>query len=114
VPRVTTVKDGQPVLEDGRVLPVANVVWCTGFAPDYDWIKLPVRGRDGLPEHHRGVAAAAPGLYFVGLPFQSSLASHLVGGVAADARYIASRILPRSHRAISPGLAAHVNEEVYQ
>jgi putative flavoprotein involved in K+ transport len=102
VPRVTGVKEGQPVLEDGRVLHVANVVWCTGFAPGYEWIKLPVCGRDGRPEHYRGIARAAPGLYFVGLPFQSSLASHLVGGVAADAGYIAGHIVPGRRPAGSP------------
>jgi len=80
------------MLEDGRVLEVENVVWCTGFATDYGWIRVPVLDTRGRPVHHRGVAAAAPGLYFAGLPFQSSLASHLVGGVGADARHITDQI----------------------
>src|SRR6185503_17324302 len=41
-PRTAGVKDGQPVLADGRVLEVANVIWCTGFDPGFDWIHLPV------------------------------------------------------------------------
>ena len=41
VPRTAGVLDGSPVLEDGRVLDVANVIWCTGFAPDLTWINLP-------------------------------------------------------------------------
>ena len=41
LPRMAGVKDGHPVLEDGRVLDVANVVWCTGFAPGLSWIDLP-------------------------------------------------------------------------
>jgi putative flavoprotein involved in K+ transport len=42
VPRTVGVKAGAPALEDGRVLDVSNVVWCTGFRPDFGWIDLPV------------------------------------------------------------------------
>ena len=45
VPRVARIENGLPVLEDGRVLDVANVVWCTGFHPGFSWIDLPVFGR---------------------------------------------------------------------
>ena len=54
-------RDGRPLLEDGRVLDVANVVWCTGFHPDFSWIDLPVFDDDGEPVHERGVAAASRG-----------------------------------------------------
>jgi putative flavoprotein involved in K+ transport len=37
---------------------VANVVWCTGFRPDFGWIDLPVLDADGEPRHDRGVVAA--------------------------------------------------------
>jgi len=47
--RTTGVSDGKPMLADGTVLDVANVIWCTGFRPDYSWIELPVIGEDGLP-----------------------------------------------------------------
>ena len=113
VPRVTGVSRGQPVLEDGRILHVENVVWCTGFVPGYEWIRLPVCGADGRPRQHRGVVTAAPGLYFVGLAFQSTLASHLVGGVAADARYVTGLIAERATAAssarkpIAPVRSAH-------
>jgi putative flavoprotein involved in K+ transport len=46
-PRMVGVRDGKPLLQDGRVLSVANVIWCTGFAPDYRWIDLPVFGNEG-------------------------------------------------------------------
>lgn len=92
VPRVAGVKDGKPVLEDNRVLDVKNVVWCTGFAPDFSWISLPVFGENGYPNHHRGVVDGAPGLYFVGLPFLYTLSSSLLGGVGRDAEYIANQI----------------------
>jgi putative flavoprotein involved in K+ transport len=96
VPRVAGVSNGQPMLEDGRVLDVANVVWSTGFVRDYRWIRLPVFDADGDPVHHRGVVQAEPGLYFTGLPFQSSLLSGIVAGAGVDANYIAQQILLRA------------------
>jgi len=92
VPRVTVVRDGLPVLEDGAVLEPANVVWCTGFVPDFSWIDLPVFGRDGEPRHERGVVRSEPGLYFIGLFFLFAGSSSLIGGVARDARHIARHI----------------------
>lgn len=97
--RTTGVRDGRPLLEDGRALDVANVIWCTGFRPDFSWIDLPVFDDDGAPRHEQGVVQSAPGLYFVGQFFQSSLASVLVGGVGRDAAYIAGQIAARSERA---------------
>jgi hypothetical protein len=55
------VRDGHPVLEDGRVMDVATVIWCTGFRPDFGWIDLPVFDGDGLPLHRRGVVEGEPG-----------------------------------------------------
>src|SRR6185436_14978040 len=78
VPRTVRVEDGLPVLEDGRVLDAANVIWCTGFRQDYSWIDLPVFDGDGAPVHERGVAKE-PGLYFLGLDFLYSFASENVG-----------------------------------
>src|SRR5438552_6203273 len=71
VPKTIVVRDGLPVLEDGRVLDVANVIWCTGFRQDLGWLGVPVFGDDNRPVHERGVAAEA-GLYFVGLDFLSA------------------------------------------
>ncbi|HEV8565873.1 MAG TPA: NAD(P)-binding domain-containing protein [Actinoplanes sp.] len=96
--RVTGVRDGRPVLEDGRVLDVTNVIWCTGFDKDSGWIRIPVTGDDGWPEQVRGAVPASPGLYFVGLPFLQSFSSMLVAGVGRDARYVADRIAAHSSR----------------
>jgi putative flavoprotein involved in K+ transport len=93
VPRTVGVQNGRPALADGRILDVANVVWCTGFAPDYRWINLPVFGQDGWPVHYRGVVAGASCLYFVGLPFQYTLTSALVGGVGRDAAHIVEHLV---------------------
>ena len=95
VSRVTGVEDGLPLLDDGRVLDVPNVVWCTGFAADYSWIDLPVFGDDGLPLHKRGVVEAEPGLFFMGLRFQYAVTSDVLPGVGRDARYVAAAIARR-------------------
>jgi len=92
VPRTTEVRDGNPMLEDGRVLDVTNVIWCTGYVPDYSWIDLPIVGANGYPTHTRGVVESQPGLYFIGLLFLSTLSSALVGGVGRDAEHIAAHL----------------------
>jgi putative flavoprotein involved in K+ transport len=83
------------VIGGGQVLPVEGVLWATGFRPDYHWINLPVFDEKGRPRHDRGVVASVPGLYFLGLHFQSGLTSSLLGGVGEDAKYITSRIEKR-------------------
>jgi putative flavoprotein involved in K+ transport len=105
VPRTTGARGGRPVLDDGRDLEVANVIWCTGFVPDLAWIDLPVFAQDGGPVHDRGVVGSEPGLYFVGLVFQYALASSLVGGVGRDAEHIAEHIAAR-HADARPAAAA--------
>ena len=92
VPRVVGVRDGKPELADGRTLEVENVVWCTGFKPGFDWIKLPVFGPDGSPDQVRGVVDNFPGLYFCGLFFQHSLWSETVVAMPGDARYIVEHL----------------------
>jgi putative flavoprotein involved in K+ transport len=95
VGRVSGVRDGRPVLEDGQVLAPANVVWCTGYHPGLSWIELPVFGPTGEPVQERGVAAGEPGLYFVGLHFLYALSSTMIHGVERDARRVAETIARR-------------------
>jgi putative flavoprotein involved in K+ transport len=90
--RVTEVRDGLPAA-DGVPLDVRTVIWCTGFAPDYRWIRLPLPLEDGAPVTRRGVVRESPGLYFVGLRFLHTLTSALIGGVGADAAYVAGHLL---------------------
>jgi putative flavoprotein involved in K+ transport len=100
VPRVVGVRDGQPLLADQRVLEVTNVIWCTGFDPDFSWIDLPIFGDDEHePTHHRGVVASQPGLYFVGLHFLYAMSSGFLPGVDRDAEHIVHAILARAGRA---------------
>jgi putative flavoprotein involved in K+ transport len=99
VPRVIGVRDGRPLLADQRVLEVANVIWCTGFGPDFSWIDLPVFGDDPRePRHHRGVVATQPGLYFVGLSFLYAMSSGFLPGVDRDAEHIVHAILAGAGR----------------
>ena len=94
--RTTGVVDGMPELDDGTVVDVRNVVWCTGFEPDFSWIDVPfAREDDGYPVQYRGVVDSAPGLYFVGLVFLHSFASMLVRGTGRDAERVVTHIVSR-------------------
>ena len=95
VGRLTDERGGLPVCGD-QVLEPSAMVWCTGFAPDYRWIDLPVFGADGFPRHIRGVVKEASGLFFLGLRFQYRLNSSLIGGADDDAAYVASLVAERS------------------
>jgi putative flavoprotein involved in K+ transport len=96
VPRMAGVRNGLPVLEDGRVLDVANIVWCTGFHPGFSWLDLPVFGPNGDPTHARGIVESHPGLYFVGLHFLYAFSSTMIHGVGRDAECIASHVAARA------------------
>lgn len=104
-PRVASVNDGMPVLADGKSVRPDTIVWCTGFGHDYGWIKLPILAEDGRLRHRRGVVETEPGLYFVGLQFQSRLASGFVGGVRHDARFVATAIAGRMRQPRAAGAA---------
>ena len=72
-------------------LEVDAVIWATGYRPDHSWIELPIFNPDGSVRHRRGVTDVA-GLYFLGLPWQYTRGSALLGFVKDDARYIADQI----------------------
>jgi putative flavoprotein involved in K+ transport len=100
VERVTGERGGLPVC-GAEVIEPRVVIWCTGYEPDYRWIDLPVLDESGRPRQSRGVSGDSPGLYFVGLRFQHSLTSALLGGVGEDAAYIAGQVAHRSATARS-------------
>ena len=83
---------------------VASIIWATGFAVDYSWLQVDnAVGENGRPKHQRGVSAE-PGVYFLGLPWQSRRGSSFIWGVWHDAGYVADQIM------IQRGYAAHVND----
>ena len=82
---------------------VDAVLWATGYRPDYSWIKLPSFDQEGRLRHRRGVTDV-PGLYFLGLTWQHTRGSALIGWVKDDAEYIAERIAEyQESKARSPG-----------
>lgn len=101
VPRMVGVENGMPVVGEGRRLDVANVIWCTGFRPNFSWIDLPDFGSEEYPvepRHRRGIVQDVPGLYFVGLFFLYALTSSLLTGVGRDAKYVIDHLTKQTSR----------------
>jgi len=92
VSRVVGVRNGRPLLADGRTLDVQNVIWCTGYEHGFPWIDLPLSEDHGLPLHERGIVANVPGLYFVGLHFLYSMTSATLMGIGRDAARVVKAI----------------------
>jgi putative flavoprotein involved in K+ transport len=108
--RVDGVREGLPTI-DGSTLDVTNVIWSTGFRPDFRWIDFPIFNNDGFPQHTRGVTTV-PGLYFLGLRFLHRLNSSLLGGVGADAKHVADVIAARYGHTREKIAAPHYSKEV--
>jgi putative flavoprotein involved in K+ transport len=89
-PRTADADRGTVRFEDGSELALDAVIWATGYRPDYSWIRLPVFD-DGRLRHRRGVTDV-PGLFFLGLTWQYTRGSALIGWVRDDAEFIAERI----------------------
>jgi putative flavoprotein involved in K+ transport len=90
-PRVVGASGRTLGFADGTELDPDAVIWATGYRSDYSWIRLPVRDAAGRVQHRRGVTDV-PGLYFLGLTWQHTRGSALIGWVADDAEFIAERI----------------------
>src|ERR671927_1290708 len=86
---------------DGTELEVDAVIWATGYRPDHSWIELPITGDDGRLRHRRGVSDV-PGLYFLGLSWQHTRGSALLGFVADDAAYVTRTAAMNSGRLPAP------------
>jgi len=94
-PRTASVKDGRPVLEDGRTLDVQNVIWATGFDNGLSWIDLPIFEPNGEPRQKSGLVESEPGLYFVGQHFQHAMSSTMIHGIGRDAARMVGAIMKR-------------------
>jgi putative flavoprotein involved in K+ transport len=90
-PRLVDAEGRQVRFEDGGELEVEAVIWATGYRSDYSWIKLPILGEDGRVRHRRGVTDV-PGIYFLGLTWQHTRGSALIGFIKDDAEFIAEKI----------------------
>jgi putative flavoprotein involved in K+ transport len=106
VGRTVAVQDRKPVLDNGEMLDVANVIWSTGYHTGHDWVELPIFDDHGEPHQTRGVVNGEPGMYFVGLHFLYAMSSSMIHGVGRDADYVANVIAKRDRRVRSPGTAS--------
>ena len=70
---------------------ITAIIWATGFTADYGWLKVEAFDEKGRPKHQRGVSIE-PGIYFLGLPWQSRRGSSFIWGVWHDAKHLADRI----------------------
>jgi putative flavoprotein involved in K+ transport len=94
-PRVVGASGRTISFEDGSNRAVDAVIWATGYGPDHWWIDLPVLDSGGRPRHRRGVTDVS-GLYFLGLSWQHSRGSALLGWVKDDAQFIAAQIAAKA------------------
>ena len=90
-PRVIDARGKTVRFEDGDELDVDAVIWATGYRPDYSWLDVPVIDAESRVRHRRGLTDL-PGLYFLGLYWQWTRGSALIGWVRDDAEYIAQQI----------------------
>jgi putative flavoprotein involved in K+ transport len=105
-PRLTGITGRTAGFADGTAAEVDAIVWATGFGPDYGWLHVPGAVVDGQVRHATGVTDVA-GLYFLGLPWQSSRGSALLGFVGRDAAALDARMAAdagRSGRAGTGGI----------
>jgi putative flavoprotein involved in K+ transport len=107
-PRVTGAGDRTLSFADGSELDVDAVIWATGYRSDYSWIQPSVLGPDGRVQHRRGVTDV-PGLYFLGLTWQHTRGSALIGWVEDDAEFIAEQIA--AYEKDAPNRGAHELDE---
>jgi putative flavoprotein involved in K+ transport len=100
-PAVTGADGRTTRFTDGTSLDATVVIWATGYRPDYSWIDIPGVAADGQVIHRRGVTEV-PGLYFLGLSWQHTRGSALLGFVGDDAAYLAPLITRNTHSPHSP------------
>jgi putative flavoprotein involved in K+ transport len=97
-PRTIAVSGRTVRFEDGSEVEADAVIWATGYRSDYSWIDLPIVDEHGRLRHRRGVTDVA-GLYFLGLTWQHTRGSALIGWVKDDAQFIAEQIAALQERA---------------
>jgi putative flavoprotein involved in K+ transport len=103
-PRLVDADGRRARFEDGGELEVDGVIWATGYRPDHSWIALPILDEDGRLGHRRGVTDV-PGLYFLGLTWQYTRGSALIGFIKDDAEFIAEQIAGLRAQPTEPALA---------
>jgi putative flavoprotein involved in K+ transport len=106
-PRLADVAGHTATFADGSTADVDAVVWATGYRSDYSWLNMPGVVVDGQVQHEAG-ATAVPGLYFLGLPWQTCRGSALLGFVGADAATLSARMAVDAQNATATDVPAPV------
>ncbi len=88
---------------------VTAIIWATGFSSDYSWLKVDALDENGRPKHQRGVSSE-PGVYFIGLPWQTRRGSSFIWGVWHDAKFLADHIATRRSYLAYRSPAEHASE----
>jgi putative flavoprotein involved in K+ transport len=108
-PRATGAAGRTVRFADGAAAEFDAVVWATGFTTDHSWIDVPgVHNERGRILHQRGVTPS-PGLYVLGLTWQHTRTSALLGWVRNDAAFLAEQIASRTDERPDPGPAARTS-----
>lgn len=85
------------IFETKSIKTIKNIVWATGFKPNFEWISNVVLDKDNYPKNYRGVSAIK-GLYYLGLPWLHTRGSATLGGVKKDAKYLNDYMLKAENR----------------
>jgi putative flavoprotein involved in K+ transport len=91
VSRVVDAKGQSVTFADGKILKPQSIIWATGFRSDYAWVRLPAFDTQGKPIHQGGITSV-DGFYFLGLSWQRTRGSALLGWVGQDAAFLAEEI----------------------
>ena len=97
-PRTISIQNDHFIFEDNSEVKVNNVIWSTGFRSDYSWIDMSEVFNDKNQLLHQRGITSVKGLYFLGLPWQSSRGSALLQGVGKDAEYLLNDIIENENR----------------
>jgi putative flavoprotein involved in K+ transport len=108
-PRVIDTRGKTVRFEDGGELDVDAVIWATGYRSDYSWLDVPVIDAESRVRHRRGLTGL-PGLYFLGLYWQWTRGSALIGWVSDDAEYIAQQIEAHQQKTMAASAAGETPE----
>ena len=91
-PRVTAAAGRTVTFADGAASEFDTVIWATGYRADHTWIDVPAaKDESGRIRHARGVTPS-PGLYLLGLTWQHTRGSALLGWVGGDAAHLTGQV----------------------
>jgi putative flavoprotein involved in K+ transport len=91
--RTLSADESHITFQKGSVSSIKNIIWATGFKPNFFWIDGISFDEMNYPSNYRGVRSDVEGLYFIGLPWLYTRGSATLGGVYKDAEYLMTHIL---------------------